>query len=480
MEPIIEEPIIGGEPEASEFPEAPVFVNEWEKTKQEQRLEVESETIKIVESTTMKKIIAGVVKMISSVTKVDISEVEQKVERLAMAIVKFALQTQKATIDNPVAEKINQVAREETMVALAITSVAAVAAVGAIGATGASVLTYLQFLFASPILLLARGKKQGFGIVYNSVTKQPVDLATIRVYRAETKKLVATKVTDRYGRYQFILNSGKYYLTVNHKNFKFPCTLLENIRTDGDFQNVYYGSEFELTEKKVVSQPIAMDPDRALRKNKYEIRLHLTRKAVFVMTLCGPVLAIVSFAIHPQLWIGGVVVAQVVMYGIFRRLGFGEKPKSWGSVRDGENKASLARAVVRVFDTKFNKLLETQVTDGNGRYAFLVGNQEYYIAAAKSGYFEKRTRRINLTNEKSGYLVEELALSPHHLGAEVARAQEQGEQYTLRTGLGRQEEKQVNGTQKVVRREEEKFQGDLPEINLDDMHEDFYDLDSID
>lgn len=70
-------------------------------------------------------------------------------------------------------------------------------------------------------------------------------------------------------------------------------------------------------------------------------------------------------------------------------------------MHDVKDKKPLNHAVVRIFDTRFNKLLETQVTDSNGRYSFLVGKNQYQVLAEKQGYLKKEIKPVDLVkNEK--------------------------------------------------------------------------------
>ncbi|MFA6919394.1 MAG: Ig-like domain-containing protein, partial [Patescibacteria group bacterium] len=63
---------------------------------------------------------------------------------------------------------------------------------------------YLQYLFTEFIPWLFKRKRKGWGVVYNSITKAPIDLAVIRFYDNTTKKLIQSKITDKQGRYIFL------------------------------------------------------------------------------------------------------------------------------------------------------------------------------------------------------------------------------------------------------------------------------------
>jgi len=376
-------------------------------------------------------------------------------------------------------EKANETVKTPAAATVTATSVASLATVGATGASGAGVLTYLQFLFTQPLLLLTKKRRRGWGIVYDAASKKPVDLAVVRVYNAETKKLVRTKVTDKAGRYEFILNPGKYYVEVQKKDYKFPCKLLNNVQKDGQFEAVYYGETIEVRERDAIAMPIAMDPVKMVQKGEKVLKLYWFKRMQTLLTLIAPVAAIISFIINPSLKFALLIIGQIVLYLLFNRLAKGDKPKSWGLVRDVENKKTLSRTIVRVFETRFNKLLETQVTDSKGRYAFLVGNQEYYVTAEKPGYYQKRSEVFNLEKETSGYLTEDFKLRSHKLGKGIEEAQKKDQPVTLRTGLGQQKEEVVEGKQKVVRPEGQKFKGEIKDVDLNEMHEDYYNLDSL-
>ena len=393
--------------------------------------------------------------------------------------VKTAKKIEKATVDNPTVEKVNAYAKQPAIATTMVTATASVATVGATGATGASALTYLQFLFAQPLLLFARRKRQKWGVVYNSVTKRPVDLAVVRVFDIASGRLLRSRVTDREGRYFFLLNPGKYRLEVEKKEFKFPSSILGEQKQDGKFENVYNGGEFEVTEKDALNRPIPLDPNRALLPAKQVLRLYFTRNWQMVLTGAGPVLALVSLVVNPKWWVGGLLAIQIGMYLIFRKLAIGEKPKSFGLVKHVETKKAIGRAVVRVFDTKYNKLLESQVSDTGGRYGFLVGNQQYYMTAEKPGFFEERTGRYDLSSELQGYLADDFNMRPHGLGDNIVAAQRQGKQVTWRSDIGRQVEQNVKGVQKVVRKDEERFTVPVAGVNQTETHEDYYSLDYL-
>jgi hypothetical protein len=58
-----------------------------------------------------------------------------------------------------------------------------------------------------------------FGKVMDETTKDPLPLAVVRVFDQEKNWLLATKVADNQGRFNFLLAPGKYYLTCSRAGF---------------------------------------------------------------------------------------------------------------------------------------------------------------------------------------------------------------------------------------------------------------------
>ncbi|HID41528.1 MAG TPA: hypothetical protein EYP33_05165, partial [Pyrodictium sp.] len=88
-------------------------------------------------------------------------------------------------------------------------------------------LPYLQYLFTQPLYLLLRRKRKGYGVVYDSIRKTPVDLAVLRLYEKESGRLVQTRVTDKEGRYLFIVPKGRYEIKVTKAGYLFPSEILK-------------------------------------------------------------------------------------------------------------------------------------------------------------------------------------------------------------------------------------------------------------
>jgi len=61
-----------------------------------------------------------------------------------------------------------------------------------------------------------------WGTVFDSITKKPISLVLVRLMDGVNKRVIETKVTDREGRFGFIVATGKYYIFVSKEGYAFP------------------------------------------------------------------------------------------------------------------------------------------------------------------------------------------------------------------------------------------------------------------
>ncbi|MBU1177768.1 chitobiase/beta-hexosaminidase C-terminal domain-containing protein [Patescibacteria group bacterium] len=286
-----------------------------------------------------------------------------------------------------------------------------------------SYLHYLAQFFTEPLLYLSRKKKREWGVVYDSLTKQPLDLAIVRLFDQETNKLVETRVTDAAGRFLFIVEPEKsYYVTADKPFYTFPSHYLEGKKADADYYNLYYGQlisaatdkDIEKTGQVAVNIPLdpqegyvfnQAHPRRPLKTPIRNLRdaatlpaqriaredhriLHSVwwRRVNQVTAYIGPILGLVTFVITPNLLTFTFLVLHIILLILFHRLALGKSAKPWGKVYNVTNKKSLSRSVVRLFDNKYGKLLLTTVSKSDGRYGFLVGQETYSLSPFKEGY----------------------------------------------------------------------------------------------
>lgn len=269
-------------------------------------------------------------------------------------------------------------------------------------------LPLLQYLFTAPVLFLWRRKRKGFGIVYNAVSKEPIDLAVVRLFQVigdenVSGKLVNSRVTDKGGRFYFLVQPGKYKITATKAGFQFPSEYLAEEKEDGQYLEVYHSEVIEVTENDAVITPsVPLDPSRSEKFNKASsIRWRTKLRTIQHIVASSGVIASIAFAIiRPNVLAASMVVIQVGVFFAAKRIAKPSKPKSWGIVYDKETGRPLTNVVARIFEPKYNKLLETRVTDEKGRYSFLLGPSEYFAVFDKSGFIPTKVSPIDYKNMK--------------------------------------------------------------------------------
>ncbi len=259
-----------------------------------------------------------------------------------------------------------------------------------------NLLAYLQYLFTQPILLFGRMRKRRYGVVYNSLNKQPVDMAVIRLIHAETGLVVQTIVTDKQGRYIFNAKQGDYIIQAVKPQYDFPTQYLANKKSDAVFADIYHGESISLKEDGVIALNVPLDPNKPVETPRRVIYRRFLRRLQHGIAIAGITLAGVSFVISPSWFIGTVVIVQIGFYFLFRQLALPAKAQPWGHIFDANTKKPVSNAVVRIFDKQFNKLLETQLTSGSGKYGFFAEHSTYYITIEKEGYQKYTSQPLDL------------------------------------------------------------------------------------
>ena len=345
--------------------------------------------------------------------RIEIKKIEEVTLQSAVVdVVNNVTETIQETVqtlrESPTAQTAAQVA---TPVIVA-TSVASVAVM----ATSLNLLPFLRFLFTSPLLLFSRRKRKAFGVVYHAFTKTPIDLATIRLYRVSDNKLVISRVTDKGGRYFFMVQPGTYRVEVVKQGFVFPSQSLMNVKDDAIYLDVYHGEQITVSEKNTVITPnIPVEPlDNKQTKTPWQIKkTQLFRRLQKFVAATSVFISLYVLIIYFNIWSLALFALQIGVYLLTLRLATTPKPKSWGIVYDKITNRPLSNVIVRLFEPKYHKLLETWMTDSKGRYAFILGPNEYSSTYEKNGYQPAEIHPIDLSqNKEVTHWAQDIKLEP--------------------------------------------------------------------
>lgn len=348
-------------------------------------------------TSTLAQNVSNIAKNLTAKTKAAAELGVQKIKDTAEAVDKF-------TKDPAVQQQASQVVAPTAVTVTAVGTIAI--------ASWGQLIPFMRLFFLQPLMLLGLRRRKGWGQVYNTLNKMPVDLATLRLISVETGKVIQSKVTDREGRYAFVVNPGKYTIQVMKSGFAFPSMLLGNAKNDGRRTDIYHGEIIEVTEKDaVITANIPLDP---IGDHKRPIRIFWQRlgRALQVATSwIGLVVTVISLYISPRWYVWVLFVVHILFFIVFRRLALPKKIKSWGITYDTTSKKPIGRVIARLFNSEFNKLVATQITDGSGRYYFLASDDKYYVTYDHPEYMAEKTNVLDLGGKEGENIAVDVGLS---------------------------------------------------------------------
>ncbi|MGM0482270.1 MAG: carboxypeptidase-like regulatory domain-containing protein [Patescibacteria group bacterium] len=233
-------------------------------------------------------------------------------------------------------------------------------------------------------------RSRPWGVVYDSVTKQPIDPAYV-ILEDDKGNEVKMSITDIDGRYGFLVDPGKYKMKANKTNYIFPSEKLKGRRSDVIHNNLYFGETFEVNKKNaVIDKNIPMDPqdfdwNEFTKLNKkiltYYSYADLFKAFIFQwLFYAGFIVSLVSVFLVPDTY--SYVILGVYLFLFFLRI-VGLKPRRYGKVVEEETNTPLSYAIVHICLKRSGREVSTSVCDAYGRYFALASNGEYYVKIDK-------------------------------------------------------------------------------------------------
>jgi hypothetical protein len=234
--------------------------------------------------------------------------------------------------------------------------------------------------------LVRKGTK--VGLVYDAVTKLPLGRAIVRLYSAETHRLLETDVTSASGTFSFLVPEGRYYLRVSKPGYLFPTRLILAKR-DGKFDAIYSGGDLAITQNQaVISVAVPMDPKEVVENSWQRFTRVWQRWFEPInrwLLLVGFFLAVLSYSRDPSrlnfviLWLYLAGFAYVFTRGIRIK-------REYGIVTLSGNHKPLPQVELNLLDVEYKRLVSRRVSDDRGRYSFMVPPGRYQIKVVTPGY----------------------------------------------------------------------------------------------
>ncbi len=260
---------------------------------------------------------------------------------------------------------------------------------------------FLDVVRMFDVLLGALGftkKRKYWGVVYDSITKQPLDPAYVILKNSQGRQ-IASAITDINGRYGFLVDPGKYTVFPTKTNYVFPSKKLAGKSKDELYEDIYLGGAVEIkTKDDAITRNIPMDPlhfdwNQFAKQDKNIIKLYSKWNVVFikianVLFYLGFVLAALSTIVDPNVYT--IIITFIYLLLLLLRMA-GLKPRSFGFVVDKNTGGPMSFAVLRIISVNSNLEIAQKVADKYGRYYCLLPNGKYYVKIEKKNNDESYT-----------------------------------------------------------------------------------------
>ncbi len=265
-----------------------------------------------------------------------------------------------------------------------VTTTAATVTVG-IGALVAS-LGYLPYILMELILSIFsflgfRRKGNTSGYIYDSMTKEPISQAIVRILNSKGA-LIWTDVTDSNGYFTSPnIDNDEYTIKVIARNYTFPSKVIFG-KEDFPLENVYHGDKFNVENGIIPTFSIPMDhEDISELKKKIQSILSSLKwllKIIHILLFIFGLIFSIYFLYTNKLWWSYILIfLYIPSFILLTKNIFGEKEK-WGIIKDTEGKA-MENVIVGLKELEYGKLVSKRITNLQGKYRFIVDRGEYEL-----------------------------------------------------------------------------------------------------
>lgn len=239
-----------------------------------------------------------------------------------------------------------------------------------------------------------------FGFVYEveggKQKKLPGALVILYVYKdgkwqiwdAQMYNQVNPQLTKDDGVYGFIVPEGLYYLEARKDGYElyksesmqvlqgYPINI--DIMMNGIGAGGIIDDFINYIKNFVANFSLSLAP---FVYNDFVQEAYLPANIITGVAVALSALAVAMLNFSLLSPFSSLIAKLLLLFGVFKK-----SKKPWGIVYDSENYKPIPMSVVQIFDKETNRILETQVTDDEGRFGFLVKKGEYFINVVKKNY----------------------------------------------------------------------------------------------
>ncbi len=228
--------------------------------------------------------------------------------------------------------------------------------------------------------LKIKNKERGYGVVYNSTTKEPLNRAIVRIFDIEGK-IVTTAVTNTFGAFDVNLPEGVYSISVQVRDHVFPSRVIKG-GTDMPYENIYNGQQFNHNPNTPITFSIPVDPiDKSFVEYAsvvFRNRIHNLFNALQNILLIGGFIFVLITYINLHRPIDLIILILYSLLILLNLYIYIKGRRKYGVVKDIYN--DIVQGVnVGLRETEFDTIYARRITDEKGRYRFIVPGGKYKL-----------------------------------------------------------------------------------------------------
>ncbi len=244
-------------------------------------------------------------------------------------------------------------------------------------------LSFIRIWVTIASFLGLRKKPRAWGVVYDSVTKRPLDPAYVSLYSGSGREIAST-ITSLDGRYGFLVPPGTYSLKVEKTHYHFPSKRLLGLDSDVLYSDLYFGGPIEVDErglmvKNIPLDPLAFDWNQFAKKDRQLLRFYARISAwqarliswFFTVGFFASVILLFLSYEPVNIAIALLYVAVGIVHSVMHH------SQLAGAVIERATKAPSPFAIVRIFSSDGTTEIGHAVADKYGHYYCLVPPGRY-------------------------------------------------------------------------------------------------------
>ena len=254
---------------------------------------------------------------------------------------------------------------------------------------GSNIYNIIRYIFLGG---WKRRRKKPWGICLSLNTQMPIAGSLVQLMSAKGKKIVDKSITDKFGRFIFLVKkTGDYQIVVSARGFdRFVSQEfnVENISETPQDMIIHLKDNKDLVEF-VIGRTVSalMLLINILKHLRLPIIIFGTFLAIYQVLIINDRITWLILLFYIVIWIMEVVTRIM--------------PRTYGVVWDDTTDKPLDRAIVRFFKIINNQLAltATTVTASDGAFRFLFAAGQYQCGAVRIGYKSYMSEKLTFGNK---------------------------------------------------------------------------------